>query len=177
MRSITSAEVLVVDDSLTDAELTIHALKIGEVMPTAIWISSADDALLYLFRAKHYANRDPASPRLILLDLEMPGIGGMGVLERVKQASLTKCVPIVVLSSLQDDLIIRKCYELGANSYLVKPAAAIGYFQLIAAVANYWLMVNRNFHEHAATSRFCDSYSVTFHGTSHATGVASREHT
>lgn len=177
MRSITSAEVLVVDDSLTDAELTIHALKIGEVMPTAIWIASADEALHYMFRAKHYANRDPASPRLILLDLEMPGIGGMGVLERVKQASSTKCVPIVMLSSLQDDLIIRRCYELGANSYLVKPAAAIEYFQLIAAVANYWLLANRNCHEPAATSRFCDTYSVTFHGTSYTTGLTAREHT
>lgn len=138
------------DDSVTDAELTIHALKIGEVMPTAIWIASADEALLYMFRANPYGNRDPAPPRLILLDLEMPGIGGIGVLERLKQASQTHCVPIVMLSSLQDNAIIRKCYELGANSYLIKPAAAIEYFQMIAAVANYWLMMNRQFHEHAA---------------------------
>lgn len=149
MQSIGSAEVLVVDDSLTDAELTIRALKIGEVMPNVIWISAAEEALLYMFRAKHYAQRDPASPRLILLDVEMPGIGGMGVLERLKQAPRTKCVPIVMLSSRQDVATIRKCYELGANSYIVKPVAAIEYFQNIAAVANYWLTINAHVREQA----------------------------
>jgi len=152
MRSIESAEVLVVDDSLADAELTIHALKIGEFMPKVLWVPSADEALFYMFRARHYANREPAPPRLILLDVELAGIGGIGVLNRLKQAPRTRCVPIVMLSARADDAILRRCYELGANSCLVKPTAAVEYFQKIAAVASYWLMVNRHLHDPAAAA-------------------------
>jgi two-component system, response regulator len=151
MMSIESAEVLVVDDSLADAELTIHALKIGDVTTRVTWLATAEEALFYMFRARQYANRELATPHLMLLDVHMPGIGGVGVLERLKHDPRTKHVPIVMLSSQQDRATIRRCYELGANSYLIKPVAAIDYFQTIAAVANYWLALNAHLDEGAAT--------------------------
>lgn len=169
MQPMESAEVLVVDDSLDDAELTVHALKIGEFMPKVLWIAGANEALLYMFRARHYANREPAPPRLILLDVDMAGIGGIGVLARLKQAPRTKCVPIVMLSSRQDDAALRKCYELGANSCLVKPAAAVEYFQKIAVVASYWLTVNRHLHEPILTSVSGDDQSSRVGSKEHAT--------
>lgn len=150
MKTIGSAEVLVIDDSPSDAELTIHALKIGEVTPKVTWLFTADEALFYMFRAKQYAHLEPALPHLVLLDVEMPGIGGIGVLERLKLDPRTRCVPIVMLSSRQDDATVRKCYGLGANSYLVRPVAAIEYFRQIVAVANYWLTLNMPLHQDAA---------------------------
>lgn len=150
MTTITSAEVLIVDDSPTDAELTIHALKVAGVSPRVTWLSNAEDALFYMFRARQYATREPTSPHLLLLDVDMPGIGGIGVLERLKHDPKTKAVPIVMLSSRQDEATIRRCYELGANSYLVKPVAAIEYFRKVAEVAHYWLALNACVEEDAA---------------------------
>lgn len=151
--TIESADVLVVDDSSTDAELTIHALKVDESTPSMTWLSSAEEALFYMFRARQYADRDLSSPRLVLLDIEMPGIGGIGTLERLKRDPRTKAVPIVMLSSRQDAATIRKCYDLGANSYLVKPVAAIDYFHTIAAVTHYWLKLNACLNDDPATRR------------------------
>lgn len=140
--SLESSRVLLIDDSLTDAELTIHALKVRGQAPQITWLSSAEEALSYMFRTGEYAELACGPPHLALLDVEMPGIGGIGVLERLKRDPRTKNVPIVMLSSQHDRLTIRKCFELGANSYLVKPTAAIDYFQKIGAVAHYWLTLN-----------------------------------
>ena len=142
MGTLESSRVLLVDDSLTDAELTIHALKVRGHSPQVTWLSNAEEALLYMFRAGQYVNLDCGPPHLALLDVEMPGLGGIGVLERLKRDPRTREVPIVMLSAQHDRRTIRKCYELGANSYLVKPTAAIDYFQKIGAVAHYWLILN-----------------------------------
>ncbi|MBL8266273.1 response regulator [Steroidobacter sp.] len=140
--SLESSRVLLIDDSLTDAELTIHALKVRGLAPQITWLGNAEEALSYMFRTGEYAELACGPPHLVLLDVEMPGIGGIGVLERLKREPRTKTVPIVMLSSQYDRLTIRKCFELGANSYLVKPTAAIDYFQKISAVAHYWLTLN-----------------------------------
>jgi two-component system, response regulator len=153
MATIKATEVLVVDDSVTDAELTLHALRMGENTPHATWLSSAEEALFYMFRARQYANCELALPDLVLLDVDMPGIGGVGALARLKRDPRTKAVPIVMLSSREDAATIQRCYDLGANSYLVKPVAAIDYFQAIAGAARYWLALNARLEHGVETSQ------------------------
>jgi two-component system, response regulator len=169
MATIEAAEILVVEDSVTDAELTLHALKMGESGPHATWLSSADEALFYMFRARQYANCELALPDLVLLDIDMPGIGGIGALGRLKRDPRTKAVPIVMLSSREDAATIRRCYGLGANSFLVKPVAAIDYFQAIAGVARYWLELNARL-DHGVAIRAGARPAVDTHS------VATRSH-
>jgi CheY-like chemotaxis protein len=147
MKPIESAGVLLVDDSVTNAELTMHALKVNGVAPRITWLSDPEEALFYMFRTRNFAGRELALPRLVLLDIDMPGMGAIQVLERLKRDSRTKIVPIVMLGSRQDGTIVRRCFELGANSYLVRPVTAVDYFREIATVAQYWLTFNADFNE------------------------------
>jgi CheY-like chemotaxis protein len=147
MKPIESAGVLLVDDSVTNAELTMHALKVDGVSPRITWVCDPEEALFYMFRTQNFVGRELALPRLVLLDVDMPGMGGMQVLERLKRDPRTKIVPIVILSSRHDSTIVRRCFELGANSYLVKPITAVDYFREIATVAQYWLTFNADMTE------------------------------
>lgn len=150
MADVESSHVLLVDDSLTDGELTIYALKVRGRHPRVTWLVSAKEALLYMFREGHYSDRQ-GMPDLLLLDINMPGIGGIGVLQQLKCHPHTRRVPIVILSSSRDRCIVRQCYELGANGYVIKPAAPLDYFRTIGELANYWLRLNEQVEDEAAT--------------------------
>lgn len=143
--SMHSPAVVVVDESVNDAELTVHALKTCRAHPRVTWLSTAEEALCYMLRSP-----DPEGPHLVLLGFELPGIDSISVLQRLKRDPLTVTTPVAMLSSCDDAAMIRKCYELGANSYIVKPISAAAYFQKIAAVAQYWLELNSRGTEPAA---------------------------
>lgn len=140
--SMNSPVVLVVDDCINDAELTIHALKTCRAHPRVTWLSSADETLRYMIRSHGYPGREPDGLHLVLLAVELPGIDSISVLQRLKRDPFTVSTPIAMLSSCADAVMIRKCYQLGANSYIIKPISAAAYFQKIAAVAQYWLELN-----------------------------------
>ncbi len=141
MSDVESSHVLLVDNSLTNAELTIYALKVRGRHPRVTWLTSAEETLRYMSRDSQYFEIQ-GMPQLLLLDVDLPGIGGIGVLQWLKGDARTKHVPIVMLSSCQNRPIIQKCYESGANSYVVKPAAVGDYLQRIEEIANYWLRVS-----------------------------------
>lgn len=158
-----SPGVLVVDDLQTDAELTVHALNTCRAHPVVTWLSSQEEALLYMFRAGPYAGCKTALPKLVILNVEIPGIDGMRVLRQLKRDKRTACTPIAVLSSCDDAPIIRQCYELGANSYIVKPISAAAHFQKVAAAAQYWLELNAHTVEPTSdrNSSFLESTAVS----------------
>ena len=136
-------EILIVEDSIEDAELTIRSLKKNNVANHIYHVKDGVQALDFIFAQGQYAARRAfEKPRVILLDLKMPKVNGMEVLEKVKSDPLTKTIPVIILTSSQEDPDIKKCYELGANSYIVKPVQFEGFMKAIKELGFYWLLMN-----------------------------------
>jgi two-component system response regulator len=116
-------EVLLVEDNLNDAELTIRELKKHNMANNLFHVTDGEAALEFIFATGRFAaDRDTGCPpKIILLDIQMPKVNGIEVLQKIKSNTHTKTVPVVILTSSKEDPDIRKCYELGANSYIVKP--------------------------------------------------------
>lgn len=136
-------EILLVEDNMDDAELTIHTLRKKNLANQLIHLSDGEQALDFLFGTGEFSGRDiQIKPRLILLDLKMPKIDGMQVLEKVKSNAVTKEVPVVVLTSSKEDPDLKKCYELGANSYIVKPVDFQSFTEAVSELGMYWMLLN-----------------------------------
>jgi len=137
--------VLLADDNPTDAELTIRALEIGGVTQQIVWVQDGEAALHYVFRLGAYAQRAPGNPRLMLLDLHMPKIDGIDVLAQIKAKPETRSIPIVIMSSSDQDSDMAKSYENQANSYIVKPVDFKQFTNDVSLLGRYWTQVNRAF--------------------------------
>lgn len=137
-------EILLVEDNMDDAEMTIRALRKKSLANRLIHLKDGEEALDFLYGTGKYAGRDiNMKPRLILLDLKMPKVDGMEVLEKVKSNSLTKTIPVVVLTSSKEDPDLKKCYELGANSYIVKPVEFESFVNAVSELGLYWMLLNQ----------------------------------
>ena len=137
-------EILLVEDNKRDAELTIRALKKKNLANNLIHLENGADALDYIFAEGIYAARSLDNiPRLILLDLNMPKIGGIEVLQKIKSDERTKKIPVVILTSSKEDPDIEKCYSLGANSYIVKPVEFDKFANTVDELVLYWLVLNQ----------------------------------
>jgi len=137
-------EILLVEDSIHDAEMTIRALRKSNISNKIIHLKDGALALDFLFGRKEYENRDTSNkPRIILLDLKMPKINGLEVLKAVKENELTKTIPVVVLTSSKEGPDIDRAYELGVNSYIVKPVDFDGFMKAIGEVGLYWMLINQ----------------------------------
>jgi len=137
-------EILLVEDNVDDAELAIRALKKHHLANSLIHLIDGAEALDFIFGTGKYTGRDISNlPKVILLDLKMPKVNGMQVLERVKSDPVTKLVPVVILTSSAEDPDIKRCYELGANSYIVKPVEFDNFSKTVADLGLYWMVVNR----------------------------------
>jgi CheY-like chemotaxis protein len=141
--------VLLADDNPTDAELTIRALEIGGVTEQIVWVQDGEAALHYVFRLGAYAQRAPGNPRLMLLDLHMPKVDGLDVLAQIKAKPETRSIPIVIMSSSDQDSDMAKSYENQANSYIVKPVDFKQFTNDVALLGRYWTQVNRAFGQHS----------------------------
>lgn len=138
-----SGYVLLADDNATDAELTTRALSLGGVSRNVVWVQDGEAALDYLFRKGQYAQRPPGNPRLMLLDLHMPKIDGLDVLARIKADPQLRFIPIVVMSSSDQESDMVRSYEKNANSYIVKPVDFKQFTDQVSTLAQYWMKVNR----------------------------------
>lgn len=136
-------EIILVEDNPSDAEMTIRALKKNNLANNLMHLKDGEEALAFIFCTGPYADRKMDSkPKVILLDLKMPKIDGIEVLRKLKSDERTKTIPVVVLTSSKEDPDIKICYELGVNSYIVKP---VGFDHFIEAVSNlgmYWMLMN-----------------------------------
>lgn len=138
-----AADLLIVEDSRADAHIAMKVLFKRHIAERIEWAHDGRAALDYLFHEGEYADREPGNPRLIVLDINMPGLNGLQVLERVRLHPLTKHVPVVLFSTSDSSADIRMGYERGANSYLNKPIDPTDYVELLATVGAYWLRQNR----------------------------------
>ena len=134
-----SVEILLVEDNITDAELTIRELKKHNMANNLIHLKDGEEALDFIFATGKYANTREIqyTPKVVLLDIQMPKVNGIEVLEK------TRSVPVVILTSSKENPDIQKCYDLGANSYIVKPVNFDGFAQAIKNLGFYWLLLNQ----------------------------------
>ncbi|MFL6548207.1 MAG: response regulator [Povalibacter sp.] len=138
-----SGYVLLADDNATDAELTTRALNLGGVSRNIVWVQDGEAALNYLMRKGAYADRPPGNPRLMLLDLHMPKIDGLDVLARIKADPQLRSIPIVIMSSSDQESDMIRSYEKHANSYIVKPVDFTQFTEQVSTLGLYWMKVNR----------------------------------
>ncbi len=137
-------EILLVEDNSTDAELTIRSLKSNHLANRLYWVKDGAEAIDFLFGKGEYISRDPSRhPKVILLDLRLPKIDGMEVLKTIKGDERTCHIPVVVLTSSQEDQDIAKSYELGVNSYISKPVDFEGFVKAVSNLGMYWLILNQ----------------------------------
>src|SRR4051812_11098890 len=115
-------EILLVEDTRSDAEMTIRAIKKSNVANNIVHLTDGKQALDFLFGEGDYSDRNLNNkPKVILLDLKMPKINGIEVLKKIKSNETTKSIPVVMLTSSRENPDIEQCYALGVNSYIVKP--------------------------------------------------------
>ena len=142
MDDFEAVEILLVDDSDADAELVLRALRKGGVVNKVMRLRDGVEALEFAFREGAFDQRQGAHPRLILLDLKMPRLGGIDVLRRLKADETTRMIPIVVLTSSAEEQDVAESYRLGANSYLVKPVEFTAFTNVITKAGLYWSVMN-----------------------------------
>jgi len=137
-----SIEILLVEDNPDDAELTLHALRERKLANRIRVARDGIEALDVLF-GNLASGTKACVPRLILLDLKMPKLSGLEVLERIRADPRTASLPVVVLSSSREDRDIEQAYRLGANSYIVKPVEFETFVKAVGEVGLYWMVLNQ----------------------------------
>ncbi len=138
-------DILLVEDNINDAELTIRALKKNNLANNLFHVKDGAEALDFIYCKGLYINRsDNNKPKLILLDLKMPKIDGMEVLKVLKSDLDTKHIPIVVLTSSKEEKDLIVSYELGANSFIQKPVEFDKFVSAIVEIGMYWVILNQN---------------------------------
>ncbi|MDX1954198.1 MAG: response regulator [Chitinophagaceae bacterium] len=137
-------EILLVEDNFDDAELTIRELKKHNMANQLVHVKDGEEALDFLFARGAYKGRDSHPyPKVVLLDIQMPKLNGLEVLEQLKKNQETKTIPVVMLTSSAENPDIQRCYDLGANSYIVKPVNFEGFAESIRSLGFYWLLLNQ----------------------------------
>lgn len=139
-----NVEILFVEDSKDDAILTIRALNKSGFTNKLHHVMDGAEALDFIYCKGNYALRNNKEfPKLILLDLKMPKVSGIEVLEKVKSDPQTRSIPVVMLTSSNESPDIEKCFELGANSYIVKPVDSDNFFHAIKEIGLYWMILSQ----------------------------------
>lgn len=137
-------DILLVEDNLDDAELAISALRKKNLANALFHVEDGEEALDFLFAEGSFAARKGAEqPKLVLLDLKMPKLSGLEVLKIIKNDVHTAAIPIVVLTSSKEEPDIIEAYNLGVNSYIVKPVTFDKFVETVISVGFYWLVTNQ----------------------------------
>lgn len=138
------AEILLVEDNASDAEMTIRALRKNKLDNRLLHLSDGSEALDYIYARGQYTGRSQSRmPKVILLDLKMPKLDGVDVLKTLKSDERTRLIPVVVLTSSKEDPDVETCYHLGVNSYIVKPVEFNRYIQAVSDIGLYWMILNQ----------------------------------
>jgi two-component system response regulator len=135
--------ILLVEDNPDDEELTLLALKQSNILNEVVVAHDGVEALDYLFATGQHAGRAPSRlPQLILLDLKLPKLGGLELLERLRADSRTRLIPVVILTSSSEEEDVVASYRLGANSYVRKPVEFHRFADAVRQLELYWLLLN-----------------------------------
>jgi CheY-like chemotaxis protein len=144
MMDLDELEILLVEDNPTDAELTTRALKRKNLANKLVWVKDGEEALDFIYAKGQFADRNQEDlPRLILLDLRMPKVDGLEVLKNIKANERTRRIPVVVLTSSQEDKDVVESYKLGVNSYVSKPVEFDDFIEAVSTLGLYWMLINK----------------------------------
>ena len=137
-------EILLIEDNPDEAELAIRSLKKNNLANNLVHIDDGAEALDYIFCRGKYAGNDISfTPKVILLDLKLPRVGGLEILKQVKTDERTKSIPVVILTSSKEDSDLIEGYNLGVNSYIVKPVNFESFAKAISELGMYWVILNQ----------------------------------
>ena len=139
-----TVEILLVEDNPNDVELALHALKKNNIANRIEVVRDGAEALEFIFATGAYAQRSIANgPKVILLDLKLPKVDGLEVLRQIKSDPRTRAIPVVVLTSSREESDIVESYNLGVNSYIVKPVDFEQFTEAVHTLGLYWLLLNQ----------------------------------
>jgi CheY-like chemotaxis protein len=136
-------DILLVEDTATDAEMTIRALRRRGLANNLIWVKDGSEALDFLYRTGKFVDMSSGKPKLVLLDVKMPKVDGIEVLRRIRGDEVLRMIPVVMLTSSAEERDVVESYALGANSYIVKPVDTLEFDKVITETGLYWMLVNK----------------------------------
>jgi two-component system response regulator len=137
-------QILLVEDNPADAEMTMDALRQGRLVNQVQWVKDGAEALDILFGRGAVSAAENKRLRLVLLDLRLPRVDGLDVLRALRADERTRLLPVVVLTSSKEEFDVVCAYELGANSYLVKPIESETFMKAVGELGLYWMLLNRS---------------------------------
>jgi two-component system, response regulator len=138
-------EILLVEDNPNDAEMAMRALVKNKIANKVAHVTDGAEALDFIFARGAYSGRDIENvPKIILLDLKLPKVDGLEVLKRIKSDKRAKIIPVIVLTSSNEESDIIESYKLGVNSYIVKPVDFDKFVEAIKGLGFYWLLLNKS---------------------------------
>lgn len=140
---IEEVEILLVEDNMYDAELTIRSLKKINLANKLYHVKDGAEALDFIFGNGEYAGHNLSKPKLILLDIKMPKVDGIEVLRQLKASEQTKSIPVVIMTSSKEEQDVFASYNLGVNSYVVKPVDFEGFVKAVCDLGMYWMITNQ----------------------------------
>ena len=139
---MTAKQILLVEDDPRDVEMTLAAFEEQNLANRVVVVRDGVEALDYLYRRGRFAERPPGNPVVVLLDLKMPRADGLEVLRRVKSDPALKAIPVVVLTSSSREQDIVDSYDLGVNSYVVKPVTVDRFVEVVKQLGLFWVLTN-----------------------------------
>lgn len=141
---IIEVEILLVEDSMSDADLIIRALRKVNLANHLIHLKDGEEALEFIFATGAFAVRQKANnPKVILLDIKMPKVDGIEVLRQIKSDPRTKMIPVVIMTSSKEEQDMIRSYELGVNSFVVKPVGFEDFAKAVSELGLYWVLTNQ----------------------------------
>ena len=135
-------KILLVEDNPNDVELTLEALQEQNLVNRVITLKDGVEALEYLLYEGNFKDRKRETPAVILLDIKMPRMDGIEVLQFIKNNQELKTIPVVMLTSSREEPDLKKCYELGVNGYIVKPVNIKDFFEVVKHLGIFWALLN-----------------------------------
>jgi len=141
---IQEIEILLIEDNQDDADIIIRTLKKYNVGNNLVHLTDGADALDFLFAKGRFSERQVENkPKIVLLDLKMPKLDGIEVLRAIKENESTKSIPVIIMTASSEAKDIIESYQLGVNSYVVKPVSFLDFTKAVADLGFYWLLLNR----------------------------------
>ena len=134
--------ILIAEDSPADAEMTIDALRDARLANPIVHVEDGVEALDFLLRRGAFADREEGLPAVLLLDIKMPRMDGLEVLQRIRAEDELKRLPVVILSSSREESDLARSWDLGVNAYVVKPVDIDQFFQAVKTLGTFWAVIN-----------------------------------
>jgi two-component system, response regulator len=144
MRNYSEVDILIVEDNPNDAEMALRALRTNNLSNNVLVVKDGEEALDFIFARGVYAHKNHINrPKVVLLDLKLPKVSGLEVLQEIKSNPDTKIIPVIVLTSSKEENDIIESYRLGVNSYIVKPVDFEKFVEAVRDLGLYWLLLNQ----------------------------------